>query len=180
MKNVYRCANAVLLIGLAACHVAAHAAAQQAKPRIKLGAYYFDGWAGHSRLDDGQPEHAWAKGMPSHFSKKLSTEFAGRTPIWGWRDDTPALMERQIDLAADHGLAFFAFCWYWHDNKGPINVPGIESDSKNTGLRLYMQAKNNSRMEFCLRVSNHHEHEIVGPKAWKQAADYWIPVFKTC
>ncbi len=152
--------------------------AQEAKPRVKLGAYYFAGWSGKCPFDDGKPENAWAKGMPTHYTKRLATEFAGRTPLWGWRDDTPALMERQIDLAADHGLAFFSFCWYWHDNKGPINAQAIEDDSKHLPMRLFMQAKNNKRMEFCLLVANHRGFEIVGLEAWKQAADYWMTLFK--
>lgn len=154
------------------------AAAQQAQPRMKLGAYYFAGWSGKSSFDDGTPEHAWAKGMPTHYTYKLATEFAGRTPIWGWRDDTPELMERQIDLAADHGVAYFSFCWYWHDNKGPINLKAIDDDSKHLPMRLFMQAKNNRRMEFCLLVANHGGFEIVGPAAWKQAADHWIGLFQ--
>jgi len=145
---------------------------------MKLGAYYFAGWAGQCAFDDGTPENAWAKGMPTHYTKKLATEFAGRTPIWGWRDDTTELMERQIALAADHGVAFFSFCWYWHDNKGPINVKSIEDDPKHLPMRLFMQAKNNKRMEFCLLVANHGGFEIVGLEAWKQAADYWITLFK--
>jgi hypothetical protein len=157
---------------------AGDAAAQQTKPRMKVGAYYFAGWSGKSQFDDGTPEHAWAKGMPTHFTKKLATEFAGRTPLWGWRDDTKELMERQIDLAADHGVAFFSFCWYWWDNKRPINVKAIESDSKHLPMQLFMQAKNNSRMEFCLLVANHRGFEIVGPQAWRQAAEYWIRLFK--
>ena len=154
------------------------AEAQQAKPRMKLGAYYFAGWAGKCAFDDGKPENAWAKGMPTHYTKRLATEFASRTPLWGWRDDTPELMERQIDLAADHGVAFFSFCWYWHDNKGPLNVKAVEDDPKHVPMRLFMQAKNNRRMEFCLLVANHGGFEIVGLEAWKQAADYWITLFK--
>ena len=45
-------------------------------------------------------------------------------------------------------------------------------------MRLFMQAKNNQRMEFCLLVANHQGHEIVGLEAWKQAADYWLTLFK--
>ena len=147
-------------------------------PRMKMGAYYFAGWAGKSAFDDGAPEHAWAKGMPTHFTKKLATDFAGRTPIWGWRDDTIELMERQIDLAADNGVAYFSFCWYWHDNKKPINVQAIEEDPKHLPMRLFMQAKNNSRMEFSLLIANHGGFEIVGTDAWKQAAGHWITIFK--
>ena len=39
---------------------------------------------------------------------------------------------------------------------------------------MFMQAKNNKRMEFCLLVANHNGFAIVGLDAWKQAADYWI------
>lgn len=145
-----------------------------AQPRMKLGAYYFAGWSGKSPYDDGSVSNAWARGMPTHFTKKLATEFSGRTPVWGWRDDTPELMERQIALAADHGITHFSFCWYWHDNKGPINVGGIEEDSKHLPMRLFMGAKNNDRMEFSLLVANHRGAEILGPDAWRQAADYWI------
>lgn len=171
-----RTGSIVLIAGALAA--ASFVSAQEAKPRMKLGAYYFAGWAGQSPYDDGAPEHAWAKGMPSHFTKKLATEFAGRTPVWGWRDDTQELMERQIDLAADHGISYFSFCWYWADNKGPINVAAIEKDSKHQPMRMFMQAKNNSRMEFCLLVANHGGFEIVGAEAWKQAADYWLSLFK--
>jgi len=39
-------------------------------------------------------------------------KFSDREPIWGWRDDSLKIVERQIDLAAHHGIAFFAFCWH--------------------------------------------------------------------
>ena len=152
--------------------------AQQPRPTMKLGAYYFAGWAGKCPYDDGTPEHAWAKGMPTHYTHKLATEFAGRTPIWGWRDDSQEIMERQIDLAAENGISYFSFCWYWADNKGPINVNAIEKDSKHLPMQLFMKAKNNKKMDFCLLVANHGGFEIVGKDAWKQAADYWITLFK--
>jgi len=151
--------------------------AQEVQPRMKLGAYYFAGWSGKSPYDDGSVSNAWAKGMPTHFTKKLATEYAGRTPVWGWRDDTMELMERQVDLAADNGVAYFSFCWYWHDNKKPINSSAIEEDSKHLPMRLFMKAKNNHRMEYCLLVANHKGAEIVGLDAWKQAADYWIATY---
>jgi hypothetical protein len=151
-----------------------NAGAQGAKPNMKLGAYYYGGWGGKSSYDDGTPEHDWAKGMPKMVTKRMVTEFAGREPVWGWREDTQEIMERQIDLAADNGIAYFSFCWYWQDNKGPIKVPAIEKDSKHLPMYMFMDAKNNNRMEFCLLVANHRGFEIVGTEAWKQAADYWI------
>lgn len=153
---------------------AAHAADAPAAPRMKLGAYYFAGWSGKSPYDNGSVSNAWAKGMPTHFTKKLGTEFAGRTPVWGWREDAPGVQERQIDLAADHGLAFFAYCWYFKDSKGPLNAEVIEKHPLHEPMKRFMVAKNNTRMEFCLLVANHVGAEIVGTEAWKQAADYWL------
>ena len=145
-----------------------------AKSSMKLGAYYFAGWAGKCPYDDGKPENAWAKGMPTHFTKKLATDFAGREPVWGWRDDSQAIMEQQINLAADNGIVFFSYCWYWSDNKGPINASTIEKNSLHLPMYMFMNAKNNTRMEFSLLVANHSGSEIVGTDAWKQAADFWI------
>jgi hypothetical protein len=45
-------------------------------------------------------------------------------------------------------------------------------------MRLFMEAKNNRRMEFCLLVANHRGAEIIGTDAWKQAADYWVKLFQ--
>ena len=168
----------VMVTVLLGCSAIETHAQEPVRPRMKMGAYYFAGWSGKCPHDDGSVSNAWAKGMPTHFTKKLATEFAGRTPVWGWRDDTPELMERQIDLAADHGVAYFSFCWYWHDNKRPINVKAIEEDPKHAPMKLFMQAKNNARMEFSLLVANHGGFEIIGTEAWKQAADYWITLFK--
>lgn len=171
-----------MLIGLlfvCVCGGSGDAMAQKGKKQqMKVGAYYFAGWAGKSSFDDGTPEHAWAKGMPTHITKKLVTEYSGRTPIWGWRDDTPEIMERQINLAAENGISFFSFCWYWSKNKGPIDIDAVEKDSKHLPMRMFMQAKNNSKMEFCLLVANHQGAEIMGEEAWKQAADYWLTLFK--
>ncbi len=82
-------------------------------------------------------------------------------------------MERQIDLAADHGVAFFAFCWYWHPSKR-----GVDADSKHTGLELFLKARNNHRLKFCLLVANHAGFLIGSATNWTQAAAYWMPYFR--
>lgn len=148
--------------------------APKEKPSALAGAYYFDGWAGRSARA-GDPTQPWAKDAPTHLSQRMLEEFPEREPVWGWRDDTQAVVERQIDLAADHGLGFFAFCWYWHDNGQALNKKAIKEDCKHTGLELYLKAKNNSRLKFCLLVANHQGYEIQGTAAWKQAADFWMP-----
>lgn len=154
-------------------------AAQVAVPpgtRLQVGAYYFDGWAGRSRQAD-DPEQPWARRAPTHLTRRMLHEFPEREPIWGWRDDSLEIMERQIDLAADHGLSFFAFCWYWHDNGKAINKAAIAQDPKHTGLELFLRARNRHRLQFCLLVANHQGFDIKGVDAWKQAADFWMTYF---
>lgn len=140
------------------------------KPRAQIGAYYFDGWAGKHKLAD---KEAWAKDAPTHLSKRMLDEFPDREPLWGWRDDSPQVMKRQIDLAADHGLAFFAFCWYWHPT-----AEEVAADEKHTGINLFVNAPNNERMKFCLLIANHAGYVIKGAENWRRATTFWMPYLK--
>ncbi len=144
---------------------------------MMIGAYYFDGWAGRSGLA-GDAKEPWARNAPTHLSRRMIEEFPERQPIWGWRDDSPAIIKQQIDLAADHGVGFFAFCWYWRDDGGKINKKAIKDDPLHTSLELYLKAKNNHRLKFCLLVANHGGAEIKGVENWRTAAEYWMPYFK--
>ena len=152
------------------------AAAPQEK-KMTVGAYYFDGWAGHSRLA-ADPKEPWARNAPTHLTRRMLEEFPEREPAWGWRDDSQEIMERQIDLAADHGLAFFAFCWYWRDDGRAINPQAIRDDPLHASLELYLKARNHQRLKFCLLVANHQGAEIKGAENWKQAAEFWMPYLK--
>ena len=77
--------------------------------------------AGRARAIAWKEDPSWtAFNPPTHLTKRMLEEFAEREPVWGWRDDSLAIMERQIELAADNGITFFAFCWYW--NKDPQKV----------------------------------------------------------
>jgi hypothetical protein len=143
-----------------------------ARPRATVGAYYFDGWAGRS--ERWKDDAAWTVlRPPTHLTKRLIEEFADREPLWGWRDDNLEIVERQIDLAADHGIAFFAFCWYWH--KDPRKV---EEQPMHAGLHLFLKAKNNRRLKFCLLVANHQGFLFQGADDWKNAARTWLPYLK--
>lgn len=151
--------------------------AQKVKPNLKVGAYYFDGWAGTNRLAN-DPNEPWAKNAPSHLTRRFVEEFSGREPVWGWRDDDIAIMERQIDLAADNGIEFFLFCWYWRDTNGPINVDAINNLSLHNSLNLYMKAKNKHRIKFSFLVANHAGSEIKGAENWEKATEFWMPYLK--
>ncbi len=153
-----RLLGVVLLTG---CLAMAPGAWTAQEGKVKIGAYYFDGWA-----------------TDRFVRPPMKAEFADREPIWGWRDDSLTVMERQIDLAADRGLSFFAFCWYWHNDGAPINKGAIAADPLHTSMELFLRARNRDRMKFALLVANHEGFQIKGTEAWKQAADFWIPYLK--
>jgi hypothetical protein len=121
---------------------------------LTLGAYYFDGWANTKS---------------GHLTPKLRDSFPDRKPKWGWITSTPDAVKDQIDLAADAGLAFFCFDWYYPD----YNHQNFQQDPLNHALSLYLQAPNRSRLQFSLIVCNHAGQEI-GPSDWPAVTDEWV------
>ncbi len=149
---------------------------QKKSQKVNVGAYYYDGWSGINRKAD-DPNEPWAKNAPTSLTRRMVEEFSKREPVWGWRDDSPEIMERQIDLAADNGVGFFLFCWYWRDNKGPINPELIQNLPQHTSMNLFMKSKNKKRMRFALLVANHQGAEIEGVENWGKAVEYWMQYF---
>ncbi len=70
-----------------------------------------------------------------------------RRPLWGYVNEAdPAVMEKEIDAAADHGVNVFIYDWYWYDGR-----PFLEN-CLNDG---FLKAKNHERMRFYLMWANH-------------------------
>ena len=130
--------------------------AQQTNPRATVGAYYFDGWNNRRLGETGYP--------------LLETKYADRKPVWGWKDDTVEIMQKQIDYCADHGVAFWAFDWYYAEGQN-------KTTPLNNALELYLKAPNVQRLKFCLLVANHPGFRI-GPKDWDACCDKWIELFQ--
>jgi len=83
--------------------------------------------------------------------KKGTPRFEGhyqpKVPMWGYEmDDDPAVMEKWIDAATDHGVNTFIFDWYWFDD-GPF----LESTLNNG----FLKATNKNKMNFYLMWANH-------------------------
>lgn len=147
--------NRLFVVFVVTFLLVASLSAQAGEVRANVGAYYFDGWTG---------------AFPYHITERLTTEFFDREPVWGWRDDSLEVVELQIDFAADNGLGFFAFDWYYPE--------GPEKESPlNTGLELYLKAKNKERLQFCLLAVNHHGF-LIGPEDWETVTDIWVELFK--
>jgi len=172
----FRSVICAMVVVLFFCPFAEARNPRTADVKLKVGAYYFDGWAGQNRLAN-DPNELWAKNAPTHLTRRMVEEFSNREPIWGWRDDAQEIMERQIDIAADHGVEFFLFCWYWRDSNGPINTAAIENLSLHSSLNLYMKARNKNRIKFSLLIANHGGSEIKGADNWTRATEFWMPYF---
>ena len=142
-----------------------------------IGVYYFDGWSGTNRhaLNPNEP---WATNAPTHLTKRFVRDFSDREPVWGWRNDSQDIMERQIDLAAENGIDFFLYCWYWKNDRGALNEAAIKSDSKHTSLDLYLKAKNKKKIQYSLLIANHSGAEILGNDNWEAAVKYWVQYFR--
>lgn len=136
--------------------IPAASAAEATKAKATVGLYYFDGWSGGTDK--------------AHLTKLLTTEFADRKPVWGWKDNTVEIMQRQIDFCADHDIAFWAFDWYYPEGK-------TKATPLNNALGLYLKAANRQRLKFCLLVANHTDFRI-GPKDWDACCATWVELFQ--
>jgi len=97
-------------------------------------------------------ETLWPEGLGEwEIIQKGTPRFDGhyqpKVPLWGYEmDNDPAVMERWIDAATDHGVNVFIFDWYWFDG-----APFLES-SLNDG---FLKAKNKDKMDFYVMWANH-------------------------
>jgi hypothetical protein len=147
----------VITLFSSSCHRAVYRTASITSDSIKIGAYYFDGWTGRT----------------FHVSPKLRDSFPERQPVWGWVTSTPDIVRQQIDMAANAGLSFFNFCWYYAKGESE----NVEDEILNHALSLYLKSPNRDRLQFSLLVAN-HEGYIIGPQEWPVAIRAWIRLFK--
>jgi hypothetical protein len=119
----------------------------EARNTYQVGAYYVplfhadpaneethgQGWTEWEILKRGEPK------FPGHYQPKV--------PLWGYEDESdPRVFAKKIDAAADHGLTYFIFDWYWYRGKPFINR-ALEKG--------FLGAPNNQRRKFCLMWANH-------------------------
>lgn len=128
---------------------------------FEIGAYYFPNY--HV---DPRNEHMHGTGWTEwevvrHALPRLAGHQQPKVPAWGHEDEAdPQVMARKIDAAADHGLDYWIFDWYWYDD-GPFIDRCLEQG--------FLNAPNNSRLKFCLMWANHdwtnlHPAKLRNPK----------------
>ena len=116
--------------------------------KYDIAAYIWPAYTG----DEPRTRIFWSEGIGEWQTVKNHTsKYEGdtwpRKPLWGYVNEAdPAVMEMQIDEAADHGVNVFIYDWYWFDGR-----PFLEQCLDNG----YLKAKNNDRVKFYLMWANH-------------------------
>src|SRR5271170_51524 len=80
--------------------VLAPATPASTQTHARLGAFYFDGWAG--------PLTSY------HLSQVDTPAYQSLQPLSGWRDDNACAVEQALAWASSFGLNFFVFDWYYN------------------------------------------------------------------
>ncbi len=113
----------------------------------RVGCYYFPNYHVDPR-NEAVHGPGWSEW---ELVRRAEPRFPGhvqpRVPVWGCEDEAdPQVMARKIAAAADHGIDFWIFDWYWYDD-GPFLERGLEQG--------FLNARNNDRLKFCCMWANH-------------------------
>lgn len=120
--------------------------------RFQVGAYYFPNYHVDPRNETRYGKRWTEWELVKAAQPRFENHRQPRVPMWGYVDEAdPAVMEMKIDAAADHGLDYWIFDWYWYDD-GPFLDRCLE--------RGYFGAANNQRVKFCCMWANHDWTEI--------------------
>jgi len=100
----------------------------------QVGVFYFPGW------DSKNVYWNDLKGLPG--SRSPGRAWPEREPLLGFNyaEESVAVAEKHIDWAADYGVSFFAFDWYWEHGK-PKFTHAIDA---------HLKAKNKDRLKYCI------------------------------
>ncbi|MFD2330209.1 glycoside hydrolase family 99-like domain-containing protein [Cohnella sp. GCM10020058] len=132
------------------------------KERFDVAAIYFPSWHADPRNEKlhgkGWTEWELVKNARPLYERHRQP----RVPAWGYFDEASVeYAERQIDLAADHGITVFHVDWYWYEGGPYLNRPLDEA---------LLRASNNHRMKFGIMWANHDwKHIFPMPRSKEKA-----------
>lgn len=124
--------------------------------QARLGAYYFDGWAG--------PLNSY------HLIQIVNGPYQDRQPLSGWRDDNACAVEQQLAWAHSFGLNFFVFDWYFNT---AVNDPSGNEDL-NSALKITHTLPDRHGMQFAILYVNQPPFIISTSADWTSAVNEWI------
>jgi hypothetical protein len=135
-----------------------HSAVGLSQPSARVGAYYFDGWAGSL---DG-----------FHFAGLRSGPFTNRMPLYGWSDNSPGAMQQQLRWAAAYGINFFVFDWYFAAERS-------HDQNLNQALRNYRSLRDHHGVGSALlyvntRGRSGQDNFVIPRSRWRATAEHWV------
>lgn len=114
-----------------------------------VGAYYFPGWKTGTHA-------GWAAIEP----------FPERKPVLGWYEEgDPAVADWHLKWAAEHGVSFFAYDWYW--DRGRRQLEHALHDG-------YFQSQYRKHVKFCLLWANHNPPGSASEADLLAVTRFWI------
>ncbi len=121
--------------------------------RARLGAYYFDGWAGPLTT--------------MHFEGMVNGPFQDRQPLSGWQDNTQCAVEQALAEAHNFGIDFFVFDWYFNVQ---VTDPG---ENLNSALQITHALPDRHGMQYAILYVTGPPF-VVGPADWTSAVTEWV------
>jgi hypothetical protein len=126
-----------------------------AQTRARLGAYYFDGWAGP------------LTGFP--FNGLVNSPYQGREPLSGWQDNNRCAIEQQLAWAHRFGIDFFVFDWYF--NASVVDPAGGDL---NSALKITHSLSDRHGMQFAILYVDQPPFTIKSAADWTSAVQEWV------
>ncbi len=120
----------------------------------RLGAYYFDGWA-------GPLTNFHFKGMPNG-------PYQDREPLSGWQDNSNCAVEQQFAWAHSFGIDFFVFDWYFN-----TAVTDPTGEDLNSALKIAHALPDRHGMQYAILYVNSPPF-VIGPADWAGAINEWM------
>ena len=112
-----------------------------------------EGWTEWVEMNAANPK------FPGHQQPKESS--------WGNFDESdPKWVEKEINLAADHGIDVFLYDWYWYSGVKTMQE-ALEQG--------FIHAENRNRMKFALMWANHDRRDQFYPEYGKPRT-VWLPI----
>src|SRR5690606_31095834 len=135
--------------------------------KVQVGVYYLPNWGPVFRSEwplirDAKPRFTGHK-QP-------------KKPLWGFEnEEDPEIMAKKIDVASQHGVDAFIFCWYYFD-PATLERPGGKylSEALENG---FMQASNAGDVSFALMWANHDVGTMMGAikaETFEEMTDYIV------
>ena len=137
--------------------VLAAAGPASSQTRARLGAFYFDGWAG--------PLSSY------HLSQVDTPAYQNQQPLSGWRDDNSCAVEQALAWAQSFGINFFVFDWYYN---ALVNSP---TENLNSAIEITRALPDRHGMQFAILYVN-GDPFVIAPADWASAFTEWIGYMK--